>query len=143
MTVSGIRSSSSLLVQSLTSMRNQLDELQRQLGTGAKSTDYAGLGINRGLVVGLRSQLAAFSGYADATKNITLRVNLQQTTLARIAAININVKAASQTNFSIDASGQTVGQEAAYAQADEILNALNTQAGDRYLFSGRATDKPA
>jgi hypothetical protein len=61
MTVSGIRSSSSLLVQSLTSMRNQLDELQRQLGTGSKSTSYAGLGINRGLVVGLRSHLSAIS----------------------------------------------------------------------------------
>jgi hypothetical protein len=143
MNITGVGASSSLLVQSLTDMRNQLDELQRQLGTGAKSINYAGLGINRGLVVGLRSQLSALSGYADATKNITLRVNLQQTTLARIAAINIGVKAASQNNFSIDASGQTVGQQAAHAQADEILNALNTQAGDRYLFSGRATDRPA
>jgi len=143
MSIGGIRSSSSLLVQSLTSMRNQLDDLQRQLGTGYKSTSYAGLGINRGLVVGLRSHLSAISSYSDATTNVSLRINLQQTTLTRIAGINGDVKAAAQTNFSIDASGQTVGQHAANAQLDEILNALNTQAGDRYLFSGRATDKPA
>src|SRR5260370_29275225 len=143
MTVTGIGSSSSLLVASLTSMRSQLDDLQRQLGTGNKSTNYAGLGLDRGLVVGLRSHLSAISSYADTTTNVSLRINLQQTTLTRIGTINGNVKAAAQTNFSIDSSGQTVGQQAAGAQFDEILNALNTQAGDRYLFSGRATDKPA
>jgi flagellar hook-associated protein 3 FlgL len=143
MSVTGIGSSSSLLVASLTSMRSQLDDLQRQLGTGNISTNYAGLGINRGLVVGLRSHLSAISSYTDTTTNVDLRINLQQTTLTRIGTINGNVKAAAQTNFSIDASGQTVGQEAANAQFDEILNALNTQAGDRYLFSGRATDTPA
>jgi hypothetical protein len=143
MSVSGIGSSSSLLVAALTSMRSQLDDLQRQLGTGNKSTNYAGLGLDRGLVVGLRSHLSAISSYADTTTNVNLRINLQQTTLTRIGTINGSVKAATQTNFSIDASGQTVGQHAANAQFDEILNALNTQAGDRYLFSGRATNKPA
>jgi flagellin-like hook-associated protein FlgL len=143
MSVTGIGSSSSLLVQALTSMRSQLDDLQRQLGTGNKSTTYAGLGLDRGLVVGLRSHLSAISSYADTTTNVSLRINLQQATLTRIDSITGSVKAASQTNFSIDASGQTVGQHAANAQLDEILNALNTQAGDRYLFSGRATDKPA
>ena len=29
------------------------------------------------------------------------------------------------------------------SQLDEILGLLNTPAGDRYLFSGRAGDKPA
>jgi flagellin-like hook-associated protein FlgL len=143
MSVTGIGSSSSLLVQALTSMRSQLDDLQRQLGTGNKSTNYAGLGLGRGLVVGLRNHLSAISSYADTTTNVSLRINLQQTTLTRIDTITGSVKAAAQTNFSIDPSGQTVGQHAANAQLDEILNALNTQAGDRYLFSGRATDTPA
>ena len=64
MTVTGIGSSSSLLVASLTSMRSQLDDLQRQLGTGNISTNYAGLGLNRGLVVGLRNHLSAISSTA-------------------------------------------------------------------------------
>jgi flagellar hook-associated protein 3 FlgL len=143
MSVTGIGSSSSLLVASLTSMRSQLDDLQRQLGTGAISTNYAGLGAGRGLVVGLGSQLSAISSYTDATTNVNLRINLQSAALTRIGTINGAVKAATQNNYSIDASGQTVGQQAAAAQFDEILNSLNTQAGDRYLFSGRATDKPA
>jgi flagellin-like hook-associated protein FlgL len=143
MSVSGIGSSSSLLVASLTSMRSQLDDLQRQLGTGAVSTNYAGLGAGRGLVVGLGAQLSAISSYTDATTNVNLRINLQSAALTRIGTINGDVKAATQNNYSIDASGQTVGQQSSAAEFDEILNSLNTQAGDRYLFSGRATNMPA
>jgi flagellar hook-associated protein 1 len=37
-------------------------ELQRQLGSGMKSTTYAGIGLDRGLAVGLRTQLSAIGG---------------------------------------------------------------------------------
>src|SRR5438046_2779821 len=56
MSIAGIGSTSSLLVQSLVDLRRQLDDLQRQIGTGQKSTDYAGIGIDRGLGVSLRAQ---------------------------------------------------------------------------------------
>ena len=81
-------------------------------------------GLRRGLVVGLGSQLSAISSYSDATTNVNLRINLQQAALTRIGTINGDVKAATQNNYSIDASGQTVGQHAAAAQFDEILNSL-------------------
>ena len=42
MSISGIGSRSTLVVQSLLDTRTQLDDLQRQLGTGQKSTNYAG-----------------------------------------------------------------------------------------------------
>ena len=50
MNVTGVGVTSSLVVQSLGDMRTQLADLQRQLGTGQRSTTYAGLGIDRGLV---------------------------------------------------------------------------------------------
>jgi hypothetical protein len=31
----------------------------------------------------------------------------------------------------------------AYSEVNELLSLFNTQAGDRFLFSGRAVDKPA
>ena len=60
-------------VQSLVDMRAQLDDLQRQLGTGKKSDTYAGLGLDRGLAVGLRSQLAALGGFDDTITNVGVR----------------------------------------------------------------------
>ena len=143
MSISGVGGRSSLLVQSLTDTRAQLDDLQRQLGTGAKSTTYAGLGIDRGLTIGLRSQLSAMTGYASAVDTIGVRMNLQQAALTNIASIASTVKSATQTQFTIDTTGQTATQRNASTQLDVILGQLNTQAGNTYLFSGRASEKPA
>ncbi len=44
MAVAGISGSAGLTLQSIVDMRNQLNDLQRQLGTGKKSDSYAGLG---------------------------------------------------------------------------------------------------
>jgi len=141
--ITGVGPQSSLMVSALGDMRSQLDDLQRQLGTGQKSTTYAGLGIDRGLAVGLQGQLSAMSSYADTVTQIGVRMSLQQTSLTRIADIGSAMKGATLTQFNIDASGQTATQRTAISQLDEILGLLNTPAGDRYLFSGRAGDKPA
>lgn len=143
MNVTGVGVRSSLMVQTLGDMRTQLGDLQRQLGTGKKSTTYAGLGIDRGLAVGLRSKLAAIAGYGDTVTQLGVRINLASTALGRIADLGRDVKTATTSQYVIESSGQTAMQRAATSQLDEILGLLNTPAGDRYLFSGRAVDKPA
>ena len=143
MSVSGIGSHTALIVQSLVDMRHQLDDLQRQLGTGKKADDYAGMGLDRGLAVGLRSHLAAIGGFGDAIKNVGVRIDLAQTALGRISDIAHTVKAAAYQSPSIDSSGATIAQSTAYSQLGELLGLLNTRSGDRYLFSGRASDQPA
>lgn len=144
MSVSGIGSSSSLIVQSLVNTRSQLDDLQRQLGTGQKSTTYAGLGPDRGLSVSLRNQLNLMNGYADAATNVGVRIDLASNALSGISSVATTVKGATQTDsFTVDSSGQTQTQRSAVGQLDQILQLLNTQSGDRYLFSGRATNQPS
>jgi hypothetical protein len=143
MNVTGVGVRSSLMVRTLGDMRTQLGDLQRQLGTGKKTTTYAGLGIDRGLAVGLRAKLSAIAGYGDTVTQLGVRINLASTALSRISDLGRDVKAATSSQYVIDASGQTATQRAASSQLDEILGLLNTPAGDRYLFSGRAVDKPA
>jgi flagellin-like hook-associated protein FlgL len=144
MTISGVGTSSSLVVQSLVDMRAQLDDLQRQLGTGKKSNTYAGLGLDRGLTVGLRAQLAAISSYDDTATNLGVRLDLAQSTLSRLSAIGGETKSAlAQSGFQPDSTGQTVAQRSAMSSLGEMLGLLNTQAGDRYLFSGASVDQPA
>jgi flagellar hook-associated protein 3 FlgL len=144
MSISGVGNRSSLLVQSLGDMRAKLDDLQRQLGTGDKSTTYAGLGPDRGLAVSLHNQLKLMTGYTDAVTNIGVRINLAQSALTDISSVGSTVKAAANTStFSIDNTGQTISQRSAIGQLDQVLSLMNTQAGDRYLFSGRATNRPA
>ena len=117
-----ITNRSSLLVQSIADTRAQLDDLQRQLGTGQKSTTYAGLGTNRGLTVSLRNQLNLISGYADAATNVGVRIDLAQNALTGISSLATGVRGAAQTAaFTVDSSGQTATQRSAVGQLDQIL----------------------
>src|SRR5918998_506648 len=103
MAISGIGSRSALAVQALGDMRAQLTDLQRQLGTGKKSTTYAGLGIGRGLSVGLRRNLSALTSYQETITNLNVRLSLQQTALTRISDIGRTVKSATQIGpFDLD-----------------------------------------
>src|SRR5262249_49325690 len=129
--------------QSLVDMRRQLDELQRQLGSGKKAESYAGLGIDRGFAVGLRGQVSALDAYGDTITNVGVRLNLAQSALGRLGDITHDMKATAVKSQGVLADGSSIAQSAATTQLDEILGLLNTRAGDRYLFSGRAVDQPA
>jgi flagellin-like hook-associated protein FlgL len=143
MTVSMVGGKASQSIQSLVDLRNTLDDLQRQLSTGKKSTTYAGLGIDRGLSVSLRSQLSAIGSYDDTISTVSTRISVAQTSLGRMSDIGNAVKSAMiQGSYGTGATGAATAQKTAQFSLDEMLGLLNTQAGDRYLFGGRATDQP-
>jgi hypothetical protein len=125
------------MVQSLVDMRAQLADLQRQLGTGKKSETYAGLGIDRGLTMGLRSHLAALTGFNDTISNVNVRLDLGQAALTRIAAIGRDTKNSIAATSPLSAQ---IAQQSARSGLGEMLSLLNTQSGDRYLFSGLSTN---
>jgi flagellin-like hook-associated protein FlgL len=141
MSVSGIGSGSSRMIQSLLTMRSQLDDLQRQLGTGKRADTYAGLGVDRGLSVGLRSHLSAVSNYGDTITTVNVRLDLAQSSLSRLSDISGEIGGV--INGSTSDDGRTTAQIAAMNALGEALGLLNTQAGDRYIFSGLASDQPA
>ena len=144
MSISAIGGQSAQAIQQLVNMRSQFDDLQRQLSTGQKSANYAGLGISRGVTVSLNAQLAALNSFGDTISNVTTRINLMNTELGRMADIGSSIKSTMvQANTTGNGTGPTSVQQAAQLSLDELLSLLNTPAGGRYLFSGRATDQPA
>ncbi len=144
MTITGISTSSMMIVQTLADLRTRLDDLQRQLGTGEKSIDYAGLGAQRALAVGLQAQLDAAGGFADTITLVQTRLSLAQTSLTGIYQSTQSVKhALVQQSFILGQGGQTIDQQSALGQLDMILAALNTQDGTGYIFSGLSPDRPA
>jgi flagellin-like hook-associated protein FlgL len=125
-------------------MRQQLEDLQTQLATGKKADTYAGMGISRGFGIGLRAQLTALDSYADTILNVDTRLNIANAALGRMVGIGKEVRSgATNAPLTLDQSGQTTSQKSALASLGEMLQLLNTRAGDRYLFSGRATDTEA
>jgi flagellin-like hook-associated protein FlgL len=142
MTISGISSRSALSMQTLVDMRLQLDDLQRQLGTGRRSDTYAGIGIERGLSVTLNSQLAGLASFNSSIEQVGVRLTLAQTTLGQIDNVAHQVKTTAMTSkYAIDGSGRTADQRSAADQLDLMVGLLNTSVGDRYLFSGRSFDQ--
>jgi flagellar hook-associated protein 3 FlgL len=144
MSISALGAQSGLAIQQLVSMRSQFDDLQRQLSTGQKSDDYAGLGTDRGIVVGLNSQLTAISGYNNTINTVSTRINLMNDALDAMGTLSSTVKSAMvQSASAIDSTGLISTQQTAQSSLDQLLALFNTQAGGHYLFSGRATDQPA
>jgi flagellin-like hook-associated protein FlgL len=144
MTLSSIGGKQAAAIQSLVDLRTTLTDLQRQLSTGKKADTYAGLGLGRGVTVSLNSQLSAIDGYDATANSVMTRISVANTALSRMSDIAGSTKAAMlQGSYGVGAVGVAASQSAARLSLDELVSLLNTRAGDRYLFSGRATDTPA
>src|SRR5215470_19415814 len=113
MGVDSIGSGSSLVVQQLINMRQQLDELQRQMSTGKKADTYEGLGVDRGFTVGLRAQGSQLQAFGDTITNVGFRLNVAQASLTRIGAISDQVRSSTLLGATVDNSGSTVAQSTA------------------------------
>jgi flagellar hook-associated protein 3 FlgL len=144
-TIYGYATRSALNARTITQMRAQLDDLSRQLATGKKSDSYSGLGIDRSLSLSLRNGLSRISVYETAIQTVGVRVSLMNTSIDRIRVLGQETRSDTRMPVPFDpaSDNQTPAQHLAKQRLDEILNLLNTRAGDRYLFSGRATDARA
>lgn len=139
MTISNIGGSSGLTLQAITDMRRRLDDLQRQLGTGQRSDSYAGLGLDRGLTIGLRSHLSAIAGYQDSVTQVGVRLDLMQTALTQFNTVSQAAKSTVLlSQFALAGGTQTQDQKNAKGTLDSLMGMLNSSADGRYLFSGRS-----
>src|SRR5262245_8358054 len=144
MIVNNLGNNSALSVQTLIDMRNQLVDLQRQLGTGKRADNYAALGLERGLTIGLRAHLSAMNGYQQTITDVGIRLDLAETALSQLDTVRREAKSAvMQSPFVLGSGTQTVDQKAALIQFDQLLSILNTSTGGRFLFAGRGVDRPA
>jgi flagellar hook-associated protein 3 FlgL len=144
MVINGIGNSNFLLSQSVVDLKSQLDDLQTQLATGKKSTDYAGMGVNEGFAIFARSQLSDLSAFTTTMTNVNTTIDTTNTVLQSFSQIATQVQSAAGSGGAIvTGSGQTVNQQTALLELNSMLQMLNTQSGDRYLFSGSAIDTPS
>jgi flagellin-like hook-associated protein FlgL len=144
MAVNSLNYGASVLSQSVLNLKNQLTTLQSQLTTGEKSTTYAGMGVNEGFAVAARAQLANISAFTDTMTNVTTTIDTANTALQSLSDIGGQVQSdASTAPQSLNSDGQTVAQQDAQAELSSMVGILNTQAGDRYIFSGTAINTPS
>jgi hypothetical protein len=144
MTIDGVSARTSYLGTQILNLQSQFDDLQQQLTTQKKSGTYAGLGPNEGFAIGLRSQVSAIDSFTDTITNVNVRIGIANDAVDRISQIGTEVKSATETSsLQVTSTGQTTSQANAANSLVELVDLLNSQSGDRYLFSGRATDTPS
>jgi flagellar hook-associated protein 3 FlgL len=144
MAINSIGSSTSLLGQSITNIKNQLSTLQVQLATGEKSTTYSGMGTGEGFAIAARAQLANITGYQNTITNVGTTISAANTALQALATSSGDVEtAANSASQTLNSNGQTAGQVTAISQLSSMLSVLNTQAGNGFIFSGAATNTPS
>src|ERR1700724_1371080 len=144
MAINSVSYGPTFLNQSMLNLNNQLTVLQSQLTTGKKSTSYAGMGVNEGFAIAARSQLANISAFTDTMTNINTNIGVANTALQAMVDIGSTVQSgANNSPQTLNSAGQTIAQQTASAQLSSMLGVLNTQAGDRYLFSGSAINTPS
>jgi flagellar hook-associated protein 3 FlgL len=144
MAINSIGYGSTVLGQSVRNLNDQLTTLSAQLTTGKKATTYAGMGVNEGFAIAARAQLSNISAFTDTMTKITTTINVANTALQALADIGAQVQnSASASSQALNSAGQTIAQQNAQSQLGSMLGILNTQSGDRYVFSGGAIDTPS
>lgn len=139
MSISSINYSSSVLGSQIRNINQQLTDLSTQLSTGKLSQNYSGMGTNEGFAIASRAQLSNIAAYADTITNVNVSINLANTALQALTTIRGTVQTgAANTGQDLNVNGQTIAQSTAAAQFGSMVGVLNTQAGNRYLFSGTA-----
>jgi flagellar hook-associated protein 3 FlgL len=139
-----IGSGGTLFGQAVQNLNTQLTDLSTQLATGKKSTTYSGLGVGEGFAIAARSQLASISAFADTITNVNTIINTANTALQSLSKLGGQVQNdAASTPQNLNSSGQTIAQQNAVSVLTSIVGILNTQAGDRFIFSGSAISTPS
>src|SRR6202047_1585191 len=134
----------SLFGQAVQNLNTQLTSLSTQLATGEKSTTYSGMGTNEGFAIAARSQLSQITAFTDTITNVNTTINAANTALQSLSKISGLVQSdAASTPQNINSTGQTIAQQNAQSELTSIVGILNTQAGDRFIFSGSAINTPS
>jgi len=141
MSISSINYSSSVLGAQIRNINQQLTDLSTQLSTGKLSQNYSGMGTNEGFAIAGRAQLSNIAAYTDTITNVNVSINLANTALQSLTKIRSTVQTgAANTAQDLNVNGQTIAQNTAAAQFGSMVGVLNTQTGNRYLFSGTAVN---
>ena len=122
---------------------NSIYQTDEQIASGQKlnrpSDDPAAVS---GIISG-KAQLSSIAGYQDAITNASQLLNATSTALDSLNTLISNAKQAGTNATSGSASDMATYASMIGNLIQSTIGIANTKVGDRYIFSGYATDKPA
>ena len=133
--------SSTILMRTLNTNANTLEDLSVQLSTRKKSQTYGGLGGDVGQALDLRAQINSIEGYKSSIDQANLQLSMMDIALNRIVETGSEVSgSATGTQYDITSNNQSTGQMTTTTFVKEVLSLLDTEVDGDYVFSGNSTD---
>lgn len=129
------------IVQAISKMNYQLEELQVQLASGKKAQTLSDLGSDRIFYLTLHSRLSALQGYEQTATTVDTRLEFMNLSLERLDELEAEARSVAQLDsLELNGVNLTAAQTNATGQLKEVLDLLNTELNGRYLFAGEKTD---
>lgn len=123
--------------------RASLDELQRQISSGKKSETWGGLGVGRIVSIDARARTSEIEGYRQSIASAQGRLAPMDRVMTQLAGISDETRSsAAAPPFDPGPTGRTSQQTFAKSRFEEVVSLLNTSVQGRFLFAGRASDRP-
>lgn len=127
----------SVILADLLAAQNKELVAQQQVSTGKKGNDLTGFGNQTRDLVATNTVKSRVDGLVSQLNNLQVKLNFQQSALGQISDVAANFK---QTLINAMASGQGDGvMSNITSYFSQTVQALNSQYGGDYLFSGGQT----
>jgi flagellar hook-associated protein 3 FlgL len=115
-------------------------QLEQQITTGLKSTNFSGIAPQAAQLVNLGDQQAKQQAYIDTINTVSTRLQVMGLSIGSIETLATQFVGNLPTD-AYNTEGETI-QEQAKQVLDQVAGYLNTQDGSNYVFSGNNTSVP-
>ncbi len=122
--------------------QQRLQDLQVQLSSGMKAQRYSGLSPDASQLINLESTLQRTDQYTSGNNTVNLRLQTMETSVSSAFDTASSLKTLLVNALNGTNAGDLALNQTAQNMMDQLQQTLNAKIGDRYLFSGTATDTP-
>lgn len=126
------------LQQQMLRIQERTADTQRQISTGYKSENYAGLGSDAGALLGAQSLLSRIDTQKSLANEVKTRLDFTEGALDNAASVTQNLRDQILKVLSTgDGTGLMIQADSAFSQ---FSAAMNQQFNGQYLFAGGGID---
>ncbi len=130
------------LLRDSASVRQQLDTLLQQAGSGLVSDSYAGLGAGAATALSVAPQIAAQQTWQGNINAASAQMQVAQTALQQINSIASSFYADTNTLTNLNPSQVDSTAQAAQQALQQVAGLLNSSDGGIYVFGGQDSANP-
>ena len=126
----------------LADLRQQMDNLSREVTTGQVSDTYSGLGTNAEPLMNLNSQQPMLQSYLGNISTVSNTMTLMNNALSQITNVGNQLVTAIQTQLQNSPTNLQNVQQLAQQGLQTVENMINQNNNGQYLFAGSNGSSP-